>query len=389
MSGINVANVFQWPRRRRPVDSRAPFGKNLYPVWFISFIFQAFYRRSFYQQLRVFSLAQTPLAETIATLRDQAREAKQALLWYVLNDMYTKMGDGRAFARVLEGWCPASEVLLVSAGSGGNRLLAEAITRVLKRQKDMSEIKMTFIVVLLEPTVVFLGTYGLIVWMSTSFLDAILKLTRGIDTEQFTGLAHSLVVVGELGRGWHAFIPPAVLILISIVIGWSMSRWTGSSRRYFDGVPPWSIYRSIQGAGWMQSFAMLAESKVAFERIMLDTSELASPWLKERIVAARHLMVRPGMSVGEALASTGYDFPSKAVALNLKAFGARPSFPDALSEVAEEWFTTIVANMKTASMILGMVSLMLSTLGIMWVFQASNDLFNQVSIILRAKYGGG
>jgi nitrate reductase NapE component len=363
MSGINVANVFQWPRRRRPVDSRAPFGKNLYPVWFISFIFQAFYRRSFYQQLRVFSLAQTPLAETIATLRDQAREAKQALLWYVLNDMYTKIG--------------------------GNRLLAEAITRVLKRQKDMSEIKMTFIVVLLEPTVVFLGTYGLIVWMSTSFLDAILKLTRGIDTEQFTGLAHSLVVVGELGRGWHAFIPPAVLILISIVIGWSMSRWTGSSRRYFDGVPPWSIYRSIQGAGWMQSFAMLAESKVAFERIMLDTSELASPWLKERIVAARHLMVRPGMSVGEALASTGYDFPSKAVALNLKAFGARPSFPDALSEVAEEWFTTIVANMKTASMILGMVSLMLSTLGIMWVFQASNDLFNQVSIILRAKYGGG
>jgi type II secretory pathway component PulF len=388
MSFMNVSSLFRRDPSASQVDSVAPFGKFYAPRWFIIMVFGLFHRRAFYRQLRVFSLATSPLADTLLNLSQQAREAGQAYLWYALNDIYLNMGEGTNFALALEDWCPPSEILLISSGSGGNKLLADAILRVLKRQKDMANIRTSFIFVMLEPGTVLVGTYFLMIWMATQFLSQLLSTTRGIDPSRFTGEAHQLVVLGEFGQGWHAIIPPAFAAGIVGLIVWSFPRWVGGVRRYFDLIPPWSIYRAVQGAGWMQSFAMLSESKVPYVKIMSDTAALAPPWLRERLLAARRLMITPGMPVGSALAATGYNFPSKSVALNLKAFGARPSFPDALSEVAEEWFTTIVDNMKLASSIVAIVTMLVATMSIIWLFQSANDLFSQVTTMLRSQYGG-
>jgi len=371
---------------KKKVTARQPLGPIWYPKFYTLMIFRIVHRRSFYQQLRVFALAGNPMALTIATLRDQAVESAQLCFWYVLNDIYEQMEEGKYFALALSGWCPQSEILLISSGAGGSKQMAEAISRVLSVQKKLADMRGTFIFVMMEPTAVFLGTYGLIVWMASSFLNQMLAMIPNVDVTQFTGPAHQLVVIGELGSGYRAFLPPILFIALAYLIAWSFPRWTGKTRKFFDNIPPWSIYRSVQGAGWMQTFAMLAQSKVNYSNIMRETAALGTPWLRERILAARALMTKPGLPVGAALWASGYNFPSKTIAQNLKAFGARPAFAEALSEVADEWFDSIVSNMKATSMVTSIVTMIVATLAILWLFGASNALFTQVTTLLRSRY---
>ena len=388
MAMLSLSSLFPRRAQARPAKKNLPFGRVRYPVWYARAIFGIAHRRDFYRQLRISSLAQTPLAETIKDLRQQATDTRQKLYWFVLNEIDAKMSDGAPFSAALQDWCPSSEILLLSSGRGGARSLADAITRVLRMQKGLAEMRGTLVSVMLEPTFIVLGTYGLVVWMATNFVHALLAVTRGLPDSDFTGLAHQLIVVGELGSGWRVLIPPGILLAAAGLVFFSFSRWTGALRKYADSIPPWSLYRSVQGAAWMQSFSLLAESKVDYQKIMKDTAALGTPWLRERVLAARHLMIRPGMPVGSALWSTGYNFPSRDIALNLKSFGARPGFAEALSEVADEWFEAIVTTVKQVSVLMGILTMVLSTIAILWTFQASNDLQSQVTSILRSQYGG-
>jgi type II secretory pathway component PulF len=359
-----------------------------YPQWYVKIAFGALYRRSFYQQLRVFSLAGLPLDESISDLRQQAADAKQWILFQVYDDIRDKLRRGVAFAPSLQTWCPPSEILLIASGKGGSKSMAEAITRVLKMQTGIAEMRVTLFTVMMEPTIILLGTYGLVIWMSTHFVDALLATSRGINAADFTGAAHELVAVGEFGGGFQAVLPPVAAISLGALILFTLPRWTGALRRYADDLPPWSIYRAVQGAGWMQAFSMLAQSGVPYEKILFDTAGLGTPWLRERILAARFLMVRRGLAVGDALAATGFNFPSKAIVLNLKAFGARRGFDEALAEVADEWFKSIVAAVKQSASLMGMLTMVLTTAVILWIFQASNAMTNQMTTLLRSQTGG-
>ena len=383
----SVSKVTDKVSRRKHRAQDSGFVGNFIPRLVVRLLFGLLNRRAFYQQLRVFSLSNTPIAETIAELRIQAEEGKQKILWYVLNDIQNGLRAGLSFAETLREWCPQSDLLLLTAGGSSNKLMADAISRILKRSLGISEMWSALIFVMVEPSIVLFGTYGLVIWMSTTFLQKLLAEVPGVNADEFTGLAHQIVVVGEFGKGIGALFPPALFIAAMMLIFWSFPRWTGSVRKYFDVIPPWSIYRAVQGAGWMQSFAMLAQSKVAYQKIMKDTATLASPWLKERIITARQLMTNPGLPVGEALWASGYGFPSKKVALNLKAFGARPGFEDALGEISDEWFRSTINSVKVASMILGIVTMLVSTIAILWVFQSSNALETQLTTILKLKYG--
>lgn len=366
---------------------KSGFRLPLWWPWLAKRIFNLSYRRRFYQRLRIITLGGIPLEEGVQEMRQQALETRQKAFWQMFDDVHRKMSRGAAFAETLRDWCPPTEALLIGSASGGNKSMVNAIDKVLTLQDGISDMRTAIMTVMLEPVIILLGSYGLVIWMATSFLHQILSVARGISTSQFTGLAHQLVVVGEFGGGFKSLIPPALFILLVVVIVMSMPRWTGTLRKYTDDIPPWSIYRAIQGAAWMQSFAMLADAGMTYDDILQETARMGTPWLRERLYAARGFLMR-GMPVGAAFWATGYNFPSKEVAQDLKAFGARTGFESALGALANEWLKQTVQRVKSASIFMGLFSMLASTASILWIFEASNALVSQLTQIMRSMAGG-
>lgn len=378
-----ITSIFRG-KDKSQISSRAPFGKNRTPLWLLKFTFRSVYCKDFYRQLRLNTLAELTFAETISTLMDQAAETNESVYWHILKIMADDLTRGFSLTETLAQWCPASDLLLISSGGDRPKLMAEALARVLRMQAGRSEMIVALMMTMLDPAVVILATYAMTIWMATSFVNEILAAAQHINPDELTGLARQLLILGEYCQGWRVLVPPALFYLIVWGVIWSMPRWTGRARKYFDNIPPWSIYRAIQGAGWMQGFAMLAEQKVVYSKILAETARIGTPWLSERCLAALRLMNRSGLPIGDALWKTGYNFPNKRIALNLKFMGTRPGFSDVMTQISTEWYQSLINNMKMTSNLMAIFSLLISTAALAWVTQASSDLQNQVAALLRS-----
>lgn len=358
-----------------------------WPLWFVQFYFRLFLTRPFYQQLKIFAMGNVPVDETIDELLVQARDSKQKIYAQALeifSDRLNKRADLLSVA--LRGWIPVPHLLILSAADGSNRKLAEALGKIMVMQRKLSELKISLFILMFEPVLIIFGTYGLTVWMATSFVNHIMAFLHN-DSAHFYGLAAQLVYLGKLGRGFGAWVPPLVMLAVGWLVLGTMGRWTGRLRRYFDKIPPWSIYRALQGASWMQAFALLSAAGVPYEKIMLDTAGYAKPWLRERLLAIHTLMARRGRGVGQAIWESGYGFPSPQIAANLKAFSARNGLGEALANIADEWFDNIVGFIRGVSALMAIFIMMVSAGGIIWTMLASNDMINQATAIMRTKYG--
>jgi hypothetical protein len=91
---------------------------------------------------------------------------------------------------------------------------------------------------------------------------------------------------------------------------WSLNNLTGRVRRWLDHLVPWSVYKDFQGVAFLLNISALLRADVKTLDALDILSRNASPWLLERLNAARRL-VRQGQHLGLALRNSGYQFPSK------------------------------------------------------------------------------
>ncbi|EBP7214785.1 type II secretion system F family protein, partial [Salmonella enterica] len=98
---------------------------------------------------------------------------------------------------------------------------------------------------------------------------------------------------------------------------WSFGNLTSRARLFMDALPPWSVYREVQGATFLLNFAALSRAQVKNEDALSQLSLHGSPWLRQRLNAASRLM-KSGNSLGQALADSGYRFPSRDAINRLK-----------------------------------------------------------------------
>lgn len=92
---------------------------------------------------------------------------------------------------------------------------------------------------------------------------------------------------------------------------WSLPNMTGLLRKkVLDNLPPWSLYREIQGVAFMLNYSALTRAQVNAEGALLLLMKNASPWLHERLRETLKLL-RRGRNLGQALDQNGYHFPSR------------------------------------------------------------------------------
>jgi type II secretory pathway component PulF len=192
-------------------------------------------------------------------------------------------------------------------------------------------------------------------------------------------IAKLMVPLGDMATNpfFYVFLLFSLLLVIAAFV--SLPRWAGRSRTWVESIPPWSVYRRLQGAQWMLAFSKLSKAGIPQADALRLQAEMATPWLAERLRDAA-TRVKNGSEIGKAFIDGEYGFPDRIVADDLSAFSGSADFPLLIEELAREWLK------ETEEKIQGMVTILTisTTLGVNGVFLIAVVGMTQLQDVLTA-----
>lgn len=323
------ANPFEGVQARMaPFLTRGPWGRSL--------------REHMYERIIVQSSAGVPLREIFVELAKRLRKnarGRATTEILMMESVARSMRDGRTLAASLERWVPLNESSMIGVAEETGE-----INRMLRLILDTGRVVSRMVSILaggmLKPIGLLLAGLAFIVYLSHSVLPAIMPLTKG---HPITGVAGALLAAIPTLTSIPALTGfLAVLVAAIVFIAWSMPNLTGPIRRALDGVPPWSMYRRMQGAIWLAGFSALSQVGLPERNALLKMMERATPYLRERLrIAASGL--RAGRSVGDALIEARMPFPDADTVADMSIMAGYPHYPENLARLAGQ---TLVSTEK-------------------------------------------
>lgn len=263
-----------------------------------------------------------------ATLDGKKPNSSMAI---VIRAWSNKVNNGKTLGTAVKGWVPDGDRIMIEAGDRAGSL-DEALINALFIEKSNKKIRsalksgVAYPALLITVAICLLMMFGL--YIIPGYEDIMPR-------DKWTGTAAAMLGVSDFVNYWllPLLIVSAVAIALTI---YTMPKWVGPTRAKFDKFPPWSLYRLMNGAGFMLSVSTLVKAGVHLPNILSILKRDAPPWYNERISAAkRH--VDNGVNLGEALYLAGHNFPEQETVMDLRAFAEMEGFEDKLEQLGKEW----------------------------------------------------
>ncbi|MDY7573515.1 type II secretion system F family protein [Actimicrobium sp. CCI2.3] len=322
-----------------------------------------------------------PLLKILEELRDRATKNGQTPngpLAIVLDDCRRLVQNGSMFGEALGYWVPDSERMIVTAGEQAGQLEATLLSVVDvvvagKKIKAVIISGLTYPVAILVIILCYLYVFG------TRVIPEFAKVS---DPSTWHGVAKSLHVMSQLVQHWMLPFVLSLTLLFTLVL-WSMPRWCGSLRVHIDRLVPYSIYRLVTGSGFLMAFSALQHAGVTVEKSLVRLSDMAQPWLRERLDGAL-LGVKSGMNCGEAFRNAGYQFPSEEIIDDLCVYAEYKGFSQALKTLADEWMEEGVETVSVKMKVLNGVAIALLAVIISWLVAGFFGIQQELTNMTRA-----
>lgn len=300
-------------------------------------------------RLRLYRKIATMLANGLPLLRildelgsrasSQGRKPAQPLA-IALAEWKRAVQNGQPLAEGMRDWVPRAEQLVILAAEQSGRLesgLAAVIDVVQASRKIRASIAggVAYPALVLTVILAYMYLFGSLV---------VPEFARVSDPTRWRGSALALYQTSSWVRNW---MPLLVLLLVALGFGFlhTLPRWRGNVRILADRLPPYSVYRMVQGSGFLFAFSALLSAGITVEKSLLRLCESANPWMRERLEGAL-LGVKSGLNCGEALKNAGYAFPSPEIVDDLCIHAEYRGFPEVLRMVADEWLEDGVAQIS-------------------------------------------
>ncbi|HEY4542825.1 MAG TPA: type II secretion system F family protein [Noviherbaspirillum sp.] len=348
--------------------------------WWAKTQFNDSVRMRLYRKIAKMLANGLPLLKILEELHDRASDngnKPQEPLAIVLEDCRRMVQNGGSLSEGLDWWVPKSEQMIMYAGEQSGRL-EHALMAVIEVVQASRKIKSVIIGGLAYPlSILFL----VVVYIYLFGTRVIPQFTRIIDPTNWKGPAKSLYLMSEIVQDWMVYIVLALVLLIIATFA-SMPRWRGGIRVFLDNYAPFSIYRLVVGSGFLMAFSALQSAGVTVEKSLLRLSNMADPWLRERLDGAL-LGVRSGLNCGEALRNAGYGFPSKEVVDDLCVYAEYRGFADALKMLADEWMEEGIEQISMQMKVLNGFSIALLAIVIGWLVTGFFGIQHEIAAMTR------
>ncbi|THJ43650.1 type II secretion system F family protein [Aeromonas veronii] len=281
----------------------------------------------------------------------------------IMMDVSAKMNNGKSLSESLSDWIPYSEMMMIKAGEGASTLTASIsdIIIVMKKQKAITS---AIVKASVYPTILILGAAQVIVIIAEKVIPKLVKVSD-IETWPLISmmLYHISNYVNEYGR-----MTMVGVILFCIFIAWTLPNWS----RYLpilrvraESIPPYSLYRIINGATFMINISVMLKAQIQLVEVLSDLKNNASPWLRDRLASIQY-NIELGSNLGQALERSGYEFPDKRAVLFLKMLGSSSNSETAIYQYAMDWLDDAVEHVnKLAAILLGVGILFIGLVAVM------------------------
>lgn len=299
------------------------------------FAFSAHVRSRFYEAMASKMENGLDRLTVLKTYRDRAVERKglnspEASLY---GEFTSGIESGASMERVLAPYISPAETMLIEAGEkAGDQVLVLRLAARLTRLRR--EIRMVVLKGSAEPLVLIAFLYAMLVFIGVYLVPHLAVLSK---PSTWQGMAHLLYLLSLFAASAGAWLLPIIMLALFVFTLNRLPYWCGSLRQIFDRrLPPWNIYRIIEGGTWLMSFTALVRSGIGRQEAIAFQSERAKPWLHQRLDAPLTLM-REGVDIGKAFQQAGYVFPSQDVIDDIEDHAESQRFDEVLQNVAELW----------------------------------------------------
>lgn len=294
----------------------------------------------------------------------------------VVREILAYMSEGLSFAVGISRFVTEAEFFLLAAGEKSGDLpgafrqcvrLIKAGRRVHAATREAYAYNGFLTVVLV----------AFLLFTSHLLVPQAMQLLNG---KALVGLGNMIYVVSETityAGPWALVIAMAGFLLYRR----SKATYTGKRRIWLDRHWPYATYRMLQGTTFLISLSSLTSAKVSTGDALIELAEHASPYVAQRLLAARRTF-NEGIGLGDALDATGYEFPDRDAITHLRILGSRAGVETAISQFADDWLTTSLERIEISAKVSRTVGLVFIILMVMVVLLGLYDIQNQARLAL-------
>lgn len=310
-------------------------------------------RRNVYRRLAV-RVGNGATVEDVLEIEAQSMEEDGDDAAYVLRDASRLMRNGKSLAEALRRWVPNDE-MGVLATSEESDALPENLEYFIETRRRMTRVTTAFRNACVQPVIYLATIYSVLLSIAKYSIP---KLQASGTADHATGFGRLLLTASSYVNSWVGLIPPAIFIVLIFIVTRSMSNWTGPVRVVAERYFPYSFYRDSQGFVWLSGYLSMFKAGRSDIEILAMQAKYASPWLRERLLHYRRMMVN-GKSLAAALAtpiSTGrqpFAFPNKSIINDIKAMGETELFAEKMRVVLSTWANELEEETLEKSKIFG------------------------------------
>jgi type II secretory pathway component PulF len=239
----------------------------------LKFRFGLKYRINMYKRLESYTKEEFPIYDSLVKFKaryDKKKDFRGKIIGFWLE----KMKHGQSFPQAISGWIPDAELNLITAGDEGNGVekgLAEAI----KFAQSAQKIKSVIIAGSAYPLILLFVVLGFIAMFSVKMAPTYLSI---LPVEKWPDLGQNFYYFSSfLVSYWYIVL--GIFVGAGIVIGSTITKWTGPVREVFDKFPPWSVYKVYQSSAFLISLASMMQSGTPLNDALKKIKRTSSPWM--------------------------------------------------------------------------------------------------------------
>lgn len=295
----------------------------------------------------------------------------------ILRKWQESLANGNTLVETIHDWVPEDEQSILCSGDATN--IPSAVEDLMKIQDAKTKIKSAIIGGVSYPIVLFLAGCAFLAMFSVRIAP---QFAEVIPRQKWASMPSTMAAAGDFFT--HYFLGLALLTFAIIyLVMWSLPRWTGRIRQYFDYIPPWSIYRLYAGSSFMLVLSAMLSAGMTQGDILKIMLRHASPWLRERLGAAQYY-VADGDDVGLALHKSGFAFPDKETVRDLRSYASQPGFAEILKKVGTRWLDGAVKRVQGQTNILKYIGMFFAAVVICGFIASIGALELQISAMAQS-----
>ena len=318
-------------------------------------------RVSFYHRLERFAGRGYDVKVALSGMyeRYQKKKDPRRAIW---REWVKGLNAGRKFSELVADYVPPAERLAISAGETTGEL-ARGFEMARYIAHSASRIRGVVIEALLYPLILSTVFIALLYFVAYKLLPAMLQISP---VEKWPTISYALYLVANYVKDW-GWLTILGLIGAAIYVVVRLPKSTTGARVWLDGkLPPWTIYRRVQGANMLVTLSALSSAGNPVDESIRRMRKIASPWLNRHLDKFQR-GVASGKRPADAMDTGLFDDEVMGEIIDYDRAGA---FSDALDAVGKDVVDMTIASITRISGTIRYSMMGLVAMGLIWTYAA-------------------